>query len=234
MGGTASPLGWCMAYDPVVEGLATATGAGGPTYVDDLAGRTEGAEQTIRAAFYMVFASWAAGLEVSTHRCHRLRFAGDSCPPQGGVRATAGLRGACRRRGGGLGTAPRADQGLRGRGNRREGWSARGDSRSMQMLAQGGAGACPGTWVLEGSDGPHPLRWIGGEGLLALPRGGCHLAAAGCWYWRGSVGHAGSGGGGGRLQRPAARQRRRHDPCHGRPWAAARGVPRTTGGAGGQ
>ena len=80
MGGTASPLGWCMAYDPIVEGLTNAVGCDAPTYVDDLAGLVRGAGQGLRASFYLVFASWMAGLEVSTHQCQALRFG--RCTPE--------------------------------------------------------------------------------------------------------------------------------------------------------
>ena len=73
MGGTSSPLAWCMAYDPIVAGLRAAVGAPAPTYVDDLAGLLRGARQALRAAYYLLFASWAAGLEVTPHHCRRLR-----------------------------------------------------------------------------------------------------------------------------------------------------------------
>ena len=78
MGGTASPLLWCMSYDPIVEGLMVALGIPAPTYVDDLAGLILGPQQALRASFYLTFASWAAGLEVSAHHCRRLEFRSDS------------------------------------------------------------------------------------------------------------------------------------------------------------
>ena len=85
MGGTFSPLGWCMAYDPIVEGMLSALSIEAPTYVDDLAGLLNGPEQAIRASFYLIWASWAAGLEVSTHTCRRFTYSEDS----------TGLRSAC-------------------------------------------------------------------------------------------------------------------------------------------
>ena len=78
MGGTASPLSRGMAYDPIVEGMFRAFGIEAPTYVDDLAGLTNGPAQAIRACYYLIWASWAAGLEVSTHTCCRLTYAEDS------------------------------------------------------------------------------------------------------------------------------------------------------------
>ena len=78
MGGTASPLSWGMAYDPIVEGMFRALGIEAPTYVDDLAGLINGPAQAIRACYYLIWASWAAGLEVSTHTCCRLTYAEDS------------------------------------------------------------------------------------------------------------------------------------------------------------
>ena len=36
MGGTASPLLWCIRYDPIIAGTASVSGAPCPTYVDDL------------------------------------------------------------------------------------------------------------------------------------------------------------------------------------------------------
>ena len=78
MGGTASPLSWGMAYDPIVEGMFRAIGVEAPTYVDDSAGLTNGPAQVMRASYNLVWASWAAGLEVSTHTCRRLTYAADS------------------------------------------------------------------------------------------------------------------------------------------------------------
>ena len=54
MGGTASPLAWCMAYDPIVEGMHKALGVPAPTYVDDLAGLVVGPRQALRASFYLL------------------------------------------------------------------------------------------------------------------------------------------------------------------------------------
>ena len=78
MGGTASPLSWGIAYDPIVEGMFRAIGVEAPTYVDDLAGLINGPAQAMRASYYLIWASWAAGLEVSTHTCCRLTYASDS------------------------------------------------------------------------------------------------------------------------------------------------------------
>ena len=55
-------LGWCMAYDPIVEGMGTMIRAPAPTYVDDLAALLNGFAQTLRGTLYLAFASWAAGL----------------------------------------------------------------------------------------------------------------------------------------------------------------------------
>ena len=45
IGGTASPLSWGIAYDPIVEGMSRAMGVEAPTYVDDLAGLINGPRQ---------------------------------------------------------------------------------------------------------------------------------------------------------------------------------------------
>ena len=71
MGGTASPLSWGMAYDPIIEGMFRAIGVEAPTYVDDLAGLINGPDRAMRACYYLIWASWAAGLEVRTHTCCR-------------------------------------------------------------------------------------------------------------------------------------------------------------------
>ena len=63
-----------MAYDPVVEGMDTAVRAPAPTYVDDLAALLRGARQTLRSTLFLVFGSWAAGLEVTPHHCAALRM----------------------------------------------------------------------------------------------------------------------------------------------------------------
>ena len=78
MGGTASPLSWGIAYDPIVEGMSRAISVDAPTYVDDLAGLINGPRQAIRASYYLIWASWAAGLQVTTHTCWRLTYASDS------------------------------------------------------------------------------------------------------------------------------------------------------------
>ena len=72
------PLAWRMAYDPIVEGMHKAVGVPAPTYVDDLAGLVVGPRQALRASFYLLFGSWAAGLEVSPRRCRALVFNEDS------------------------------------------------------------------------------------------------------------------------------------------------------------
>ena len=78
MGGAASPSSWGIAYDPIVEGMFRAIGVEAPTYVDDLAGLINGPAQAMRASYYLIWASWAAGLEVSTHTCCRPTYASDS------------------------------------------------------------------------------------------------------------------------------------------------------------
>ena len=75
MGGTASPLSWGMAYYPIVEAMFRALGIEAPTYVADLAGLINGPAQGIRACYYLIWASLAAGFEVSTHTCCRLTYA---------------------------------------------------------------------------------------------------------------------------------------------------------------
>eukprot|EP00959_Pyramimonas_sp_CCMP1952_P436838 9146686-Pyramimonas_sp.AAC.1 len=72
MRGTASPFIWCMAYDPVIEATAAATGDRCPTYVDDLAALLTIAEQALRAAILLPWASRMAGLSVDAHACHGL------------------------------------------------------------------------------------------------------------------------------------------------------------------
>ena len=74
-----------MAYDPIVEGMFRTLGIEAPTYVDDLAGLLNGFVQAIHASLCLIWASWAAGLEVSTHTCRRLTCSEDS----------PGLRSAC-------------------------------------------------------------------------------------------------------------------------------------------
>ena len=51
MGGTASPLSWGVAYDPIVEGMFRAIGIEATTYVDDLAGLINGPAQAMRASY---------------------------------------------------------------------------------------------------------------------------------------------------------------------------------------
>ena len=78
MGGTASPLGWNMAYDPIVVGLGAALGVGCPTFVDDLAALVWGPGQALRAVVALMCASYAAGLAVEGHSCWTLRSAAPS------------------------------------------------------------------------------------------------------------------------------------------------------------
>ena len=44
--GHGLPLAWCMAYDPIVDGVAHACGVEDPTFVDDLARLTRGVGRT--------------------------------------------------------------------------------------------------------------------------------------------------------------------------------------------
>ena len=69
MGGTASPLSWSLAYDPIVEGLSRALRVGTPTFVDDLAANTVGPAQTLAAQIFLIAASACAGLLVESHAC---------------------------------------------------------------------------------------------------------------------------------------------------------------------
>eukprot|EP00959_Pyramimonas_sp_CCMP1952_P068942 1439135-Pyramimonas_sp.AAC.1 len=62
MGGTASPLLWCMWYDPLITALASIAADGDPAYVDDLAALLSTAKQTLRAAIALPWAAHAAGL----------------------------------------------------------------------------------------------------------------------------------------------------------------------------
>ena len=57
MGGTASPLCWNIAYDPVINATRRATGAEVPTFVDDTEGFVEGPRQATR----LLILSLAAG-----------------------------------------------------------------------------------------------------------------------------------------------------------------------------
>ena len=72
MGGTASPLTWVLAYDPIVFAVQAATGAEAPTYVDDLSALTRGPRQTMRVMLTLPWLSLAAGLQVTTHSCEWL------------------------------------------------------------------------------------------------------------------------------------------------------------------
>ena len=59
MGGTASPLLWNIAYDPVIFAAAAVTQGNCPTYVDDLAALLQDAAQTLRIAFFLPWVSRA-------------------------------------------------------------------------------------------------------------------------------------------------------------------------------
>ena len=72
MGGTASPLLWCLSYDPVIAATAQVANARCPTYVDDLAALLSGARQALRVAFFLPWVSRAIGLHIATHHCRRL------------------------------------------------------------------------------------------------------------------------------------------------------------------
>eukprot|EP00969_Alexandrium_andersonii_P168142 7433842-Alexandrium_andersonii.AAC.1 len=60
MGGPASPLLWCLGYDPLIEGTRRAAGADTPTYADDLMGEVVGPHQTLVVQFFLLAASKAA------------------------------------------------------------------------------------------------------------------------------------------------------------------------------
>ena len=74
MGGTASPLLWSIAYDPIISAASSVTGAPCPTHVDDLAALLCDTAQTLRLALFLPWASWLAGLQISTHECQGLLF----------------------------------------------------------------------------------------------------------------------------------------------------------------
>eukprot|EP00959_Pyramimonas_sp_CCMP1952_P347407 7276304-Pyramimonas_sp.AAC.1 len=69
MGGTASPLLWCIGYDPIITAISDVTGDSCPTFVDDLASLLQDATQTLRATIAFTWASRAAGLLVNCHTC---------------------------------------------------------------------------------------------------------------------------------------------------------------------
>ena len=72
MGGTASPLLWNMGYDPIIETVAAAAASPCPTYVDDLASLVQQAEQALRVAIALPWASHCAGFLVQSHECRGL------------------------------------------------------------------------------------------------------------------------------------------------------------------
>ena len=88
MGGTASPLGWNMAYDPIVVGLGAALSIDCPTFVDDLAALVWGPVQALRAVVALMCASYAAGLAVECHSCWALR---SNSPPRDAIALFDGL-----------------------------------------------------------------------------------------------------------------------------------------------
>eukprot|EP00972_Heterocapsa_arctica_P055896 8245177-Heterocapsa_arctica.AAC.1 len=67
MGGPASPFLLNLAYDPIVFSFDAATGVTPPTYVDDLAALTHGAEHTMRLEICLVIAGKLAGLHTDNH-----------------------------------------------------------------------------------------------------------------------------------------------------------------------
>ena len=72
MGGTVSPLLWNMGYDPIIETVGAAAAGPCPTYVDDLASLVQQAEQALRVAIALPWASYCAGLLVQSHECRGL------------------------------------------------------------------------------------------------------------------------------------------------------------------
>ena len=74
MGGTASPLLWCMGYDPLIQAAADITGSAAPTYVDDLAALLASAEQALRVAIALPWLAKVAGLLVETHSCRGVQM----------------------------------------------------------------------------------------------------------------------------------------------------------------
>eukprot|EP00959_Pyramimonas_sp_CCMP1952_P436385 9138045-Pyramimonas_sp.AAC.1 len=69
MGGTASPLLWCLGHDPLFSALANITGADDPMYVDDLAALLGATAQTLRAGIALPWLARTAGLLVKAHKC---------------------------------------------------------------------------------------------------------------------------------------------------------------------
>ena len=72
MGGTASALVWCVAYDPVVAAVAAVAGCACPTYVDDTAALVRGPRQVWVAEIALMAATRCAGLHVDGHTCTAL------------------------------------------------------------------------------------------------------------------------------------------------------------------
>ena len=74
MGGTGSPLGWSMSYDPIIWFVGEAVRLRRPTYVDDTAALAVGPHQTFRAQVALLLAGHAAGLRILTHTCQWLEI----------------------------------------------------------------------------------------------------------------------------------------------------------------
>eukprot|EP00959_Pyramimonas_sp_CCMP1952_P386529 8100867-Pyramimonas_sp.AAC.1 len=62
MGGAASPLLWCMGYDPLISALAGVRADDDPACVDDLAALLSSTNQALRAATALPWAARAACL----------------------------------------------------------------------------------------------------------------------------------------------------------------------------
>ena len=75
MGGTASAVVWCIAYDPVVAAVAEVTESRCPTYVDDMAALVYGPRRAWAAELTLVSAAKCAGLVVEGHSCSALILA---------------------------------------------------------------------------------------------------------------------------------------------------------------
>eukprot|EP00969_Alexandrium_andersonii_P319953 14136129-Alexandrium_andersonii.AAC.1 len=69
MGGPIKPFLWCLAFDPVVTAVHSATLAPVPTYVDDEAVLVATLLGLWRASLVVLSAGRAAGLVVALHQC---------------------------------------------------------------------------------------------------------------------------------------------------------------------
>ena len=74
MGGTGSPLGWSMSYDPIIWFVGEAVRLRRPTYVDDTAALAVGPHQTFRAQVALRLTGHAVGLRILTHTCQWLEI----------------------------------------------------------------------------------------------------------------------------------------------------------------